>query len=137
MNILSHLNYLAVLAGAAGYFVLGALWYSPVLFSKKWVALNNIVMTDDDRQGVPLIMIMSLILMLVISLGLAVLMHFMGIARPVGALKAGMLCGACFSVTALGINYVYLKKPMQLFVIDAGYQFIGTALCALIQGFWI
>jgi hypothetical protein len=35
-DVLGELNWLAVLIGAAIYFVLGALWYSPMLFARPW-----------------------------------------------------------------------------------------------------
>ena len=35
------INYLAVLVAAIVIFVLGGLWYSPVLFAKRWIALQN------------------------------------------------------------------------------------------------
>jgi F0F1-type ATP synthase assembly protein I len=34
-------NYLAVLAAGIVIFVLGGLWYSPVLFAKRWTALQG------------------------------------------------------------------------------------------------
>jgi hypothetical protein len=35
------LNYLAVLVAAISTFVLGGLWYSPLLFGKAWMRANN------------------------------------------------------------------------------------------------
>jgi len=35
------INYLAVLVAGIVIFVLGGLWYSPVLFVKPWLALQN------------------------------------------------------------------------------------------------
>ena len=35
------INYLAVLVAAIVIFVLGGLWYSPLLFAKRWTALQN------------------------------------------------------------------------------------------------
>jgi len=34
-------NYLAVALAALSAFLLGGLWYSPLLFSKAWVRLNG------------------------------------------------------------------------------------------------
>ena len=34
-----HPNYLAVLVSGVALFMLGGLWYSPVLFAKRWTAL--------------------------------------------------------------------------------------------------
>lgn len=35
------INYLAVSAAAIAWFVVGSLWYSPLLFGKQWLALNG------------------------------------------------------------------------------------------------
>ena len=35
-------NYVAVLAAAIASFVIGALWYSPMLFGKMWMKLSNV-----------------------------------------------------------------------------------------------
>src|ERR1044071_4927827 len=42
-------NYLAVLVAGAVIFVLGGLWYSPVLFAKRWVAL--IGQSEDELKA--------------------------------------------------------------------------------------
>ena len=31
------INYLAVIVGTIAHYMLGALWYSPVLFSRAWI----------------------------------------------------------------------------------------------------
>ncbi len=36
-----HVNYLAVLVAALAVFVLGWLWYSPLLFFKPWMRLRD------------------------------------------------------------------------------------------------
>jgi hypothetical protein len=35
------INYLAVLVSAIIIFAVGGLWYSPALFAKRWIALQN------------------------------------------------------------------------------------------------
>jgi hypothetical protein len=35
------LNFLAILVAAVAAFVLGALWYSPVLFAKQWMKAHG------------------------------------------------------------------------------------------------
>ena len=42
-------NILAVTAAAFSAFVLGGLWYSPILFGKKWQALAGL--SDEDLQA--------------------------------------------------------------------------------------
>jgi hypothetical protein len=51
----SEINWLAVLVSGLAYFALGALWYSPVLFSKKWIELGKIDINDPNaKKGVGL-----------------------------------------------------------------------------------
>src|SRR5436305_12990921 len=42
-------HYLAVLAGGVLICMLGGLWYAPVLFAKKWMALMG--KTDEDMKA--------------------------------------------------------------------------------------
>ena len=42
MYIIHHIHWLAVLAAAVAYFALGAIWYSKILFAKKWLTLTKI-----------------------------------------------------------------------------------------------
>src|SRR5690349_14409645 len=44
-------NYLAVLVAAVIIFLLGGLWYSPVLFAKRWVALQKKSMEEMQSAG--------------------------------------------------------------------------------------
>lgn len=38
LDVLGELNWLGVIVAAIVYFVIGGLWYSPVLFAKPWMA---------------------------------------------------------------------------------------------------
>ncbi len=42
-------NWLAVLAASAAAFVLGGLWYSPLLFAKKWQAAAGL--SDEQLKS--------------------------------------------------------------------------------------
>src|SRR5262245_52781870 len=42
----SKINFIAVLVSALSTFVLGGLWYSPLLFGKAWMRVNNFSETD-------------------------------------------------------------------------------------------
>lgn len=49
---ISTLNWLAVVVAAALAFVLGDLWYSPLLFGKAWMRENNLS-EEDLKKGSP------------------------------------------------------------------------------------
>lgn len=42
------INYLAVLVGAITHYVVGALWYSPMLFAQPW--MDGLGMSKEDLQ---------------------------------------------------------------------------------------
>ncbi len=43
------INYLAVVVAAVAYFMIGGLWYSPLLSAKKWLALSG--MTEEQIKA--------------------------------------------------------------------------------------
>jgi len=49
MHPLPAINYLAVLVAAIVIFILGGLWYSPMLFAKRWIALQK--RTEEEMRA--------------------------------------------------------------------------------------
>lgn len=132
-SLLSNLHWLAILAGAAAYWLLGAVWYSPLLFANSWVKMVNLKMDDPEaRKGMPLLFLGSFVLMFVASTGLGILMQALGVTDAIHAAKLGLLLSVCFSFTAMGVSYLYTRKPAGLYAIDGGYHIIGTVLAAVV-----
>jgi hypothetical protein len=67
------LNNLAILVSAIILWILGAIWYSPLLFSKPWMELVGAKREPGKRDGLLLGMTASLICDLVLSLILSML----------------------------------------------------------------
>lgn len=132
-EMLAHLHWLAVLAGAAAYWSLGAIWYSPVLFAKPWVKLVGLKMDDPEaRKGMPMLFIGSFVLMVVASAGIALLLQLLPNAGTLQAAEVGLLVSVCFSFTSIAVSYLYTRKPMALYAIDCGYHTVGTILSAIV-----
>ena len=135
-EILNHINWLAVLVGGLAYFFLGAIWYTS-LFGKKWQSYNAALMSSPDaKKGAAGTMILSLVLMLVCSLGLALLAVRFGIFGWMGGLKLGIVTGVCFAATAVHISYVYEKRPLGLHLINGLYNVAGNIIAAIIICCW-
>lgn len=130
---LSAINWLAVLAAAASSFLLGGIWYS-VLFAKPWQKAAGL--SDEQvKSGNPAIIFgLSFILSLIAA---AMFAMFLG---PKPALMfgvgAGFSAGLCWVATSFGINYLFERKPMSLFAINAGYHTLQFTLIGLILGLW-
>ncbi len=134
----SNINFLAVLVGGVLAFAFGALWYSPVLFSKAWQ--KEVGLTEADLAGANMAQIFgtSLVLMLVMSLGMAIMLrgHDDGEITWQTGLMHGLYVGLMFIATSIGINILYQRRSFKLFFIDAGYQIIMVMIMGAIIGAW-
>ncbi|MBP6287716.1 MAG: DUF1761 domain-containing protein [Ferruginibacter sp.] len=134
-----YLNWPAVAVAALAYFGLGALWYSKALFAKRWIADLKIDVNDPDaKKGMGMMFGGSLVMMFVQSLAIAIIAERLGIrgAGWMSGLKLGALTGCCFCAATVGVNYLYEKKPMSLFLINAGYAIVGNIIAAVIICSW-
>jgi hypothetical protein len=136
-EILSGLNWLHVLVAAIAYFGLGAIWYS-FMFKDQWIKLSGVKMDDPNaKKGVAGVMLTSLVLMLIQTIGIAVLEHQFMTTGLMSGLKMGIFVGVVFTSTAIAINYLYNMKPTMLYVIDCGYQILGCAIAGAIMAAWM
>ena len=131
---LAAINWLAVLVAAVSAFIVGGIWYGP-LFSKAWQALNGL--SDEDvQQHAGRTFGGAFALTVVAAFGLAMIMQL----HPAPGLNAGLgvgtVIGLAFVASSMGINYLFARKSMQLFLIDAGYLVLMFAVMGVIIGAW-
>src|SRR5687768_5987322 len=125
-EMFSHINWLAVLVAAVGYFILGAIWYSKALFGTKWASLVGIDMNDPDKgKGMGKMMVATFLLISVACIGIAMLVNRIDLVHLLSAIKLGCLTGICFATTAVAISFVYESRPTGLYFIDCGYHLVG------------
>ena len=136
-SFFSEINWLATLLGGLGYFMLGALWYSKLLFANSWIGYTKIDMNDPNaKKGVGAIMFSSLLLMMLTAFGISVLKERLGLSGWMSGIKLGALTGACFGATAISISYLYEKRPFGLHCINGLYTFFGNIIAAVIICSW-
>ncbi|KEO90241.1 hypothetical protein EH31_09125 [Erythrobacter longus] len=114
-----------VLAGAAAFFVVGAIWYG-VLFGKAWQKAAGL--SDEDVQTGNMLVIFGLTFLFEMLIAM-VLWHL--IARTGAAPHVVMMMSIGFAhgimAPAIGINYLYQRKSGMLFAIDVGHFTVGMA----------
>ena len=124
------LNWLAVVIAALASFLLGGLWYSPVLFGKAWQRETGL--TDEQlKQGnMARIFGLSFILALLAAWNFG---NFLG-PRPSLALGigAGASAGLLWVAGSFGINYLFERKSLKLFLINGGYHTLQFAIIGLV-----
>jgi len=127
------INILAAVVAALSSFLLGGLWYSPMLFLKPW---NKAMGRDENSsQGHPArVFGLSFVFALLSALAFA---HLLGPAPDLMvALHKGLIVGILFVAASFGINYQFADRPMSALFIDGGYHTGQFVLYAVILGLW-
>jgi hypothetical protein len=130
------MNYLAVLVAAVVNMVIGGIWYSPVLFAKPWMALNN--MTPESMKNVkpgPLYA-QSFAATLVSYFILALAINSLSISTALDGLKTGFCIWLGFITTVQFTANVFSPKKIQAYFIDTGYQLVATLTAGVILAVW-
>jgi hypothetical protein len=120
------MNWLAIGLGTVAFFAVGALWYT-VLFGKAWQ--KAVGLTDDQLKAganMPLIFGTCFVLEFVVVLTLG---HLFAFLHPGDHVKMMIATGFGLAIMApaVGINYLYQRKSLKLFLIDAGHFVVGMA----------
>jgi len=124
------INWLAVGLGTLAFFAVGAIWYS-ALFGKIWQ--RELGLSDEQLKSganMPLIFGLCLLLEFIIVLTLG---HLFAFLHP-GNHQIMMMAvgfGLAIMTPAIGINYLYQRKSLKLFLIDAGHFVVGMAAVGL------
>lgn len=128
------INYLAVLAAAVSAFVLGGLWYSPVMFAKKWMAYNGLADCDGQQAAkgnMGLIFGGAFLLSVIAAYLFALVVMFDD--WQTGAI-AGAITGLGFAATSFGISYLFEQRPFGLWLINGGYHVLQFTLYGIVLG---
>lgn len=123
-------NVWAVLLAAVASFVLGGLWYSPALFGKAWQRETGL--TDERLAKGNMALIFGLAFLLCL-LAACVFAMFLG-PRPSMALGfgAGFSAGLCWVASSFGVNYLFERRSVKLFLINGGYHTLQFTLIGVI-----
>jgi hypothetical protein len=137
-EIFYQINWLAVIVATLAYFILGALWYSKILFGNKWAKLINLDTSHpDSKKGMGKMMIGSFLLMAITAIGLAILVVKFNVEDHYSfGIKLGLVTSLFFSSTAVGINYIYENRPFGILFINNGYHILGHIVAAIILVMW-
>jgi hypothetical protein len=127
-------NVWAVLAAAVSSLVLGAVWYSPVLFARPRMRESGVSEEKARAANPAKTLATALVLAL---LGAAVFAMFLGPRPAPGfAAAAGFAAGLCWVAGSFGINYAFEQRSLRLFLINGGYHTLQYTLIGLILGLW-
>lgn len=130
-----HISPLAVLVAAISMFLIGGLWYSPLIFARSWMAANGFTEQSlRERGGTGRIFAGSFVLALLSAANLAAYLGGPD-TTPTWGLVAGGLTSV-WIVAAIGIIYLFERRSPKLFFINAGYFAVSFPIMGLLLGAW-
>ena len=128
-------NYLAVLVAAIAYWILGAVWYG-ILFSKPWMALEN--MTESQARSIN--PFLPYLITFALNLLIAFVLAQLCLWRNANTVSRGAALGILIWIGFVGpmtyTTYMYEMRPRQLFAINEFYPLVGLCLMGAILGGW-
>ena len=128
------LNYLAIFASAVSTFLVGGLWYSPVLFGKAWQ--REVGLSDEalKARNPARVFGPAFVLALLMAFNLVA---FIGTDASLGfAVAAAFAAGFGWVALGMGVTYLFEARSLRLWLIDAGYHVVAFTLMGVILGIW-
>jgi len=133
-----HVNYIAVLVAAIAVFVLGWLWYSPLLFYKPWMRARGMdpaaAMAGAKMPGGKLVV--ELLRCIVLAYVIARFVALLGISSWMGAVHFGFLLWIGFPVILLIGSMLWENTPPKVAAIHAGDWLVKMLVIPIIVSVW-
>lgn len=129
------INWFAVLAAAFAGFVVGGLWYSPLLFGNLWMRVAGVSEEQVAQGNKAKIFGFTLIFLLIMSVCLAMFLATPDITLQKGALY-GFLTGFGWIFFAIGVVALFELRSWSYILINGGYWVVTMTLMGAILGAW-
>lgn len=126
----------AVAIAGASAMVIGGIWYGP-LFGKDWMKLSGIKKEDSKKEDMPKLYGIMFAGALIEAYMLSIFIHYAGAFTLFDGIKTGIWAWIGFVATVMLGNYMFSKKPMKLYFIDASYALVNLMVMgAIIASMW-
>jgi hypothetical protein len=130
-----HVNWLAVLAAGVSTFVIGGLWYSPFLFGRAWMRVNNLDEAQLAKSSMAKIFGLSFLFALVMAANLAAFLADSKTTASWGA-TAGFLAGFGWVTLSIATIALFERRSWKYTLINGGYMTVSFVVMGLILGAW-
>lgn len=128
------INWLGVLIATVAGMVLGALWYSPLLFGNRW--MKCLGKTPETIGSATLPMIGSVLACSLSATGVAILFSLVGASTLADALSLGAVLGLFIIFPALLSDNLFCGWGNTLLLIQSGYRITSVLFMSVII-YWV
>ena len=133
------IHYPAVFVSALAYWALGALWYSPLLFARPFVALMRWTpeqLASVESQGEGAQIVVALLTSLVLAYVLAHFVKFTGAETVKSGALTGFWLWLGFVATSNLETVLFESRPVGLYLINNGYHLVGLLGMGSLLAVW-
>jgi hypothetical protein len=127
-------NWIAVIVAGIVPMVLGALWYSPVLFAEPW--MRAVGRTQEELGDAALGYVLSAIGAFLSSYVLARIVRWAEVDDLWNGALVGLMVWVGFVATVLAVTTYFAGRTRALWLINAGYQLVALVAMGAIHGAW-
>ncbi|HJP87099.1 MAG TPA: DUF1761 domain-containing protein [Gemmatimonadaceae bacterium] len=137
------INYLAVLVSAIIMFALGGLWYSPALFAKRWIALQN--KTEEQMRAeaasanMAVLYFIAFICAFLQAWVMAMVIGHMSQMEDMGVAHAAIFSALLWLGFAGATSYatsIFSGQPKTLWAINSFYNLVSFLIAGIILAVW-
>jgi hypothetical protein len=125
------IDIIGTIAAAITGMVLGALWYSPILFGNLW--MKAIGKTPETLGSPTVPMIGSMVACVFTAVGVAILFSMIGIESLLQAGGLGLLLGFLIIFPAFLSDSLFCGWGTTLLLIQSGYRMVTVFLMSLVM----
>jgi Protein of unknown function (DUF1761) len=128
------INIWAVLLAAGVSIVIGTLWYSRAMFGENWRRLLGDT-ADDVGNPIPSYGWMA-VGAFTAAIVLAVFMRATQLTSVFGGILTAFLIAAGFMAPALGSEYLFTRRPPELYFLNLSRHAVTFIIMGIILGVW-
>lgn len=129
----TNLNIWAILVATVISMVIGALWYSPVLFGNVWMKLVGLKAEELKPSAGP--MVGTVIMTLLSNVALAVLIQWTGATTALDGLWIALLISLVLA-GKIAVNYIFENRSFKLYWLTIGFHIIPFLLGGIVIAVW-
>lgn len=133
MMALTATNWVGILVAAVVAMIIGFIWYSPMLFGKRWMKLSGISQANASKMMKnPLNMVGMFIAVIISALVLQLFILHSAITTVTGGIVLGFLVWIGFVATTNFGMAAMSGKPWSLYIIQNIHLLIGLMVMGAI-----
>jgi hypothetical protein len=137
-DVLSDLNWLAVIVAGIAYFAVGAIWYAPPVFGNAWQRSTGLGMPEGERPG-PQYYYGPFLTCLLAAIAVGMIAKATGSDGVGDGIVLGLVAGIGIAGAVLAVTGLFDTKkpdPKVSTAISIGYHLVGLVVAGVIVSVW-